>query len=77
MLMLFILFIPGFAISQDLCPKTRGVPNSEASELKIEENELRISEAMKSISWLEKDMWDVIMKFKTTKELTDWHPITK
>jgi hypothetical protein len=71
LLVFLILFIPATAISQDLCPKPKANSSNEASELKLDENELNVSEAMQSVKWLEKDIWNVIKKFKTTKELTN------
>jgi hypothetical protein len=70
-LVLLFLFISTPAISQDLCAKAKDAAVNEAPELKFDEKDLNISEAMQSIKWLESDIWKVIKKYKTTKELVN------
>lgn len=70
--LIFLLFlVPSLAWSQELCPSTKSLTPDQAPELKMSDKDFTMPEAMRSLDWLENKSWDVIKRFKTTRELLD------
>lgn len=67
-LALVILFPPILASAQNMCPPHKPLPKGY-DHLRMVEGDFTIPKALESLQWLEKDIWDVISKHKTTEEL--------
>jgi hypothetical protein len=67
-LLVIRLFAPILASTQTLCPRPKPLPEG-VDDLRMVEGDFTFSKAIQSLGWLEKDVWDVIHKHKTTEEL--------
>ena len=58
------------AVAQTLCPVAhKPAAEEEADQLNMQEAEFHSDKALEAVEWLEKDVWDVIRRSKTTEEL--------
>ena len=65
-IVLMLVSIP--ASAQKICPPHKPLPKG-VDDLRMTEGDFTIPKAFESLHWLEKDIWDVISKHKTTEEL--------
>ena len=65
---ILLAVMPWSASAQDLCPVPSTLSEG-ADDLRMSESDFSFANAVKSISWLEKNIWTVIKAKKTTDEL--------
>ncbi len=68
-LIFIVLLVPSLTWSQELCPPPKSASPDQAPELKMNDSDFSVPEAMSSLDWLENESWNVIKRFKTTREL--------
>jgi hypothetical protein len=64
---MYALF-PSVASAQNICPPPKPLPEG-ADDFRMEESDFNFNKSIDSITWLEKDIWNVIRSKKTTNEL--------